>query len=65
MAFSKPELEQFWTTYIGDSGEIGSSSITQIFVRGTWAGYSIREVMEICIHQLNKPRPTIINENYN
>jgi len=65
MAFSKPELEQFWTKYIGDGGKIASSSITQIFVRGPWAGYSIREVMEICIHRLNKTPPTIINENYN
>ncbi len=65
MKFSDQELEEFWTTYIGDSGQIESSSITQIFVRGTFGGYSIREIMEYCIIRLNKPRPKIINDNYN
>ena len=60
------ELEYFWKTYIGNSGKIESSAITQIFVYGPWAGHSIREVMELCILRLNKVRPTIIqSENYN
>jgi hypothetical protein len=62
----KEELEEFWTTFIGDSGKIESGSITQIFVRGPFAGHSIREVMELCISTLNKPRPEITqSENYN
>jgi len=66
MSFSNKDLEEFWTTFIGDSGKIESNAITQVFVRGTFGGYSIREVMEVCIRVLNKPRPEVItSENYN
>lgn len=66
MKFSNEQLEEFWNTFIGDAWKIESNAITQVFVRGTFAGHSIREVMELCISQLNKPRPKVItSENYN
>jgi len=57
---SNEELEQFWEDYIGNTGEVNSDSITQIFMRGPFAGYSIRELMEVCIKELGKKRPKII-----
>lgn len=58
------ELEKFWEDYIGDSGVVDNSAITQIFAKGPFGGFSIREVMEICIHKLGKRRPKIETERY-
>lgn len=60
---NKQELEKFWNDFIGDSGSVESSSITQIFMRGPFAGHSIREIMEVCIHELGKIRPKITHDH--
>lgn len=55
------KLQEFWDTYIGDSGVVESQAINQVFARGYFGGYSVREVMEVCIVVLNKPRPDVIS----
>jgi len=56
------ELETFWQDYIGNGPEVEASSLNQVFAKGVFAGYSIRDVMEACIHRLGKSRPKIVSD---
>lgn len=63
MTLSNDDLEEFWATYIHP--KMFTSSLNQCFVRGKYGGFSIRELMEICIQKLGKTRPIIESDNCN
>lgn len=58
------ELQDFWDTYIGDSEEINSDGLNQVFAKGQFAGYSIRDMMYYAARRLGKPRPKEISERH-
>lgn len=60
---SNEELEDFWKTWITDP--IDSSVLTQVFAKGPFAGFSVREVMEACVNRLGKTKPKVTKDHSN
>lgn len=57
----KEWLEHFWSLYIRP--EMTHSELNQVFAKGPYGGYSVRELMEAAVRVLGYKMPKIVNND--